>query len=135
MARVCAAAILVVLSGAAWSAENRDLSDGILSRAALERGAFLACAGRDGDKQMIEMLTRSWRMDLRDSAKILTQAGYNGDYVRTLDERFSLDKTMPKFADPAAAARYCAMLGDWRNRLYRLIYIVPQLELSRSLKQ
>jgi hypothetical protein len=117
------------------AAEDHNFADGIIARSLLERGAFVACAGNEGDKQNVETITRAWKLDLEDSAKVLREAGYADDYIRALGERFSLDKVTPKFDDQAKAALYCAMLGDWRDRMFRLNYMLPQMELSRRLKR
>ncbi len=133
MRRVLLSAMLVIafFSCAANSAENRSLVESIMVRALLERGAFLACAQMDNDKEAIDA-TRGWNADLADTAKLLRESGYAEDYVGKLAGRFTLETGTPKFADPAALAKFCAMLGDWKTRYSQLLALFPSIEIKHD---
>ena len=134
MRRVLLSAMLVIafFSCAANSAENRSLVESIMVRALLERGAFLACAQNDNEKEAIDALTRRWNADLADTAKLLRESGYAEDYVGRLAGRFTLETGTPKFADPVAPAKFCAMLGDWKTRYSQLLALFPSIEIKHD---
>ena len=107
----------------------------VFYKALAERGAFHACATLDGDPRTVEIIERSWKLDLGDSGKALTAAGFPDDEVKALLGRFDLDKATPKFADKAGLGVYCAALGDWKNRFDTLRFILPPLEIGRILNE
>ena len=130
------AGILAVLAigraGAAHAEENRSLVEAVMSRAVLERGAFLACARHDNDADAIGALTRGWKADIADTVALLRQSGYAQDYIGTIAARFDLDTAVPTFADRSATAKFCAMLGDWKQRYALFFFAAPSVELKRS---
>ena len=110
--------------------------EAVLVRSFLERAAFHACAPLEPQpKESIEFVVKTWRADMKDTAEFLLKAGYPGDYVRGLIARLDLQKATPRFPDRTALQAYCAMLGNWLDRLSILQYSVPQLDLQRALKR
>jgi hypothetical protein len=130
-----AAAMLLVAGAGAETADHRLLVDSVVARAALERGAFLSCARRANDKESIEALMLGWRADLQDTAALLREAGFDQAYLGALAARFNLDVAAPTFADATAAAKFCHMLGDWKQHYFRLLFSAPALELKRRLQR
>jgi hypothetical protein len=118
----------------AQSDTTRSLVEQILTRAVLERGAFLACARLDTSKQTADLLVRGWQLDLSEAGTILRAVGYSDDEMQALEQRFDVEKASPKFADLAALGAYCGVLGDWRTRWARLQILIPKIELRRALK-
>jgi hypothetical protein len=127
------AALLATTAVAA--AADTHMVDSIMARSALERGAFLACARSVNDKESIEALTLGWTADLKDSAKLLREKGYDEAYVGALATRFNLETAVPALANVAAATKFCAMLGDWKQRYFSLLFSSPALELKRQLQR
>jgi hypothetical protein len=126
---------LLAGAAAAQSSRNhRDLVDEILTRAVLERGAFLACARLDQSRETAQTLVRGWEVDLADAGTALRALGYTDADIRGLIERYNIEKAAPKFADLAALADYCMVLGDWRERWTRLRISIPKVELRRVLR-
>jgi hypothetical protein len=121
-------------SAASQTDKQRDQVEQILTRAVLERGAFLACARLDTNRQTAELLVKGWQLDLADAGTILRAIGFTDDDVRALRERYDIEKAAPKFADLASLGAYCDVLGDWRSRWARLTIILPQVELRRLVK-
>jgi hypothetical protein len=113
---------------------KRAAVEEILTRAVLERGAFLTCAHLDTNRQTAELLIKGWRLDLADSLTILRAVGYSDDDLRAIADRFDIEKAAPKFADLASLGAYCDVVGDWRRRWTRLLIAVPQQELRRLFK-
>jgi hypothetical protein len=128
------AGALLAGAAAAQSESKRELVENILLRAVLERGAFLACSRFDQSKRTAEQLVEGWQLDLADSTALLRLMGYSDDEIRTLTDRFDIEKAAPKFADLASLGAYCEVLGDWRARWARLDIILPRKELRRLLK-
>ena len=128
------AGVLFAGAAAAQSESRRELIEGILLHAVLERGAFLACARLDQSKRTAEQLVEGWQLDLADSTALLRLMGYSDDEIRALTDRFDIEKAAPKFADLASLGAYCEVLGDWRGRWMRLDIMLPQRELRRVLK-
>jgi hypothetical protein len=108
---------------------QRRAVEEILTRAVLERGAFLACAHLDTNRQTAELLVKGWRLDLADSLTLLRGVGYSADDLRAMNERFDIEKAAPKFADLASLGAYCDVVGDWRTRWARLLITLPQQEI------
>jgi hypothetical protein len=135
MRRVAAALLCMTMAGPA-AAQNlkRQAVEAILTRAVLERGAFLACAALDPSKKTAELLVRGWRNDLSDATTVLRAVGYSDDDIRALTDRLDIEKARPKFTDIMALGAYCDVLGDWRTRWARLIILMPQTELRRLFK-
>jgi hypothetical protein len=106
----------------------------ILTRAVLERGAFLACSHLDTNRQTAELLIKGWHLDLTDSLTILGAVGYSDSELRALRDRFDIEKAAPKFADLTSLGAYCDVVGDWRTRWTRLLITLPQHELRRLFK-
>jgi hypothetical protein len=119
---------------AAQSESKRELIELILTRAVLERGAFLACSRLDQSKRTAEQLVEGWQLDLADSTALLRIMGYSDDEIRTLTDRFDIEKAAPKFANLASLGAYCEVLGDWRGRWARLQIMMPQAELRRLVR-
>jgi hypothetical protein len=128
------AALLPAFADAA-PVESRMMVDSVMARAALERGAFLGCARSADDKESIEALTLGWNADLSDAAKLLRESGFDESYVGALATRFSLETAMPSFASVAAATKFCAMLGDWKQHYFSLLFSAPALELKQRLRR
>ncbi len=105
----------------------------VMTRALLERAAFLACARLTKDEQAQALLVRGWKLDVDDAAKFLKQSGYPENFIDALAARMNLEKAVPKFAKTSELKDYCAQLGDWKERYQLLIISLPQLELSRIL--
>ena len=137
VARITLAGVFAALLATAAVAAPADTStvDAIMARSALERGAFLACARGTNDKESIEALTLGWNADLKDSAKLLRENGYDDAYVGALATRFNLESAVPTFANVAAATKFCAMLGDWKQRYFSLLFSSPALELKRQIQR
>jgi hypothetical protein len=135
MRRVAAVLLCMAMAGPA-AAQNlkRQAVEAILTRAVIERGAFLACAALDPSKKTAELLVRGWRNDLSDATTVLRAVGYSDDDIRALTDRLDIEKARPKFADIMALGAYCEVLGDWRTRWARLIILMPQTELHRLFK-
>ena len=125
-------------AGAATAQPDKSNQSGIveaiLTRAVIERGAFLACARLDQSRETADMLVRGWKLDLADSTSLLRSFGYPDADIRALTDRFDIEKAAPKFADLAALGAYCGVLGDWRTRWAQLLIALPQTELRRALK-
>jgi hypothetical protein len=126
---------LLTSAAVAQPEDKRELVELILLRAVLERGAFLACSRLDQSKRTAEQLVEGWRLDLADSSTLLRAMGYSDDEIRTLTDRFDIEKAAPKFADLESLGAYCELLGDWRGRWARLQILLPQAELRRLLKR
>ena len=110
--------------------------EAVMTRSLLERAAFHACAPLEPNpKESIELVVRTWRADIKDTAEFLLKAGYPKEYVGQLIARLDLQKATPRFPDRAALQAYCAILGDWFRRLSILQYSVPQFDLKRALKR
>ena len=124
---------LLAGTAAAQSNDQRDLVDEILTRAVIERGAFLACARLDQNRQTADLLVRGWQHDLADAGTVLRAVGYTDVEIRALTERYDIEKAAPKFADLAALGAYCGVVGDWRTRWARLLIAIPKIELRRVL--
>jgi hypothetical protein len=133
--RITLAGVFAALLAAAAVAAAADthMVDSIMARSALERGAFLACARSTNDKESIEALTLGWNSDLKDSAKLLREKGYDETYVGALATRFNLETAVPTFV--AAATKFCAMLGDWKQHYFSLLFSSPALELKRQIQR
>jgi hypothetical protein len=124
-----------LLATAAVAAADTSVVDAVMARSALERGAFLACARSSNDKESIEALTLGWNADLKDSAALLREKAYDEAYVGALATRFNLETAVPAFANVAGATKFCAMLGDWKQRYFSLLFSSPALELKRQLQR
>ena len=109
--------------------------EAVLSRSLLERGAMLACAQKDNDKEAVDLLTLGWKKDVADTEKLLRESGYAEDFVRTLGGRYALDRAVPKFSDHATLTQFCAMFGNWKVRYFQFFFIVPDLEIKRALRR
>lgn len=127
-------ATLLAVAATAQSDSTRETVEQVLTRAVLERGAFLACARLDQSRQTADMLVRSWQLDLADAATILRAVGYTNAEIRALMERYDVEKASPRFADLHALAAYCSVLGDWRTRWTQLLIFIPKDELRRVLR-
>jgi hypothetical protein len=114
---------------------GRNYIDGLLTRALVERGAMIACAGIENDAKTIELLTKSWQADAAGSAKLLREAGYPDDYVEALTARLDFEKATPRFPDRTALVAYCETLGDWNLRWQMFMMAAPQFEIKRALDQ
>jgi hypothetical protein len=128
---------IALLTGAATAQRDHRKHravEQILTRAALERGAFLACARLDTSKQTANLLVRGWQADFEDASSLMRALGYTDDDIRAAADRFDIEKAAPHFADLASLGAYCEVLGDWRARLMRLDIILPQTELRKLLK-
>ena len=133
------ACVISVLAFAATAAaqqtENRRSVEAVLSRTLLERGAMVACAQNNKDKDAVDLLSSNWKKDIADTEKLLRESGYAEDYVRTLGGRYTLDTGVPKFSDIAAATKFCAMLGDWKTRYFQFHFLIPDIEIKRVLRR
>lgn len=109
--------------------------DAVLSRALLERGAMIACAGLDDDTETIKFLKVSWERDIAAVKEVLQKEGYEEKDILTLIEPLDLEKATPRFADRAALTAYCSTLGDWKLRWEIFMTSMPQLELRRVLER
>jgi hypothetical protein len=128
---------VALLAGAATARPDprkHGIVEQILTRAVLERGAFLACARLDTSKQTANLLVRGWQADLEDASSLMRALGYTDDDIRAAADRFDIEKAAPHFANLASLGAYCNVLGDWRTRLMRLDIILPQAELRKLLK-
>ncbi|WP_045834800.1 hypothetical protein [Hyphomicrobium sp. 99] len=133
-----AAIIAAVASQTSAFAEpkvGRDYIDSLLTRALLERGAMIACAGIENDAKLIEVLITSWHKDAAGSAKLLREVGYPDDYIEALMARLDIEKATPKFPDRTALITYCNALGDWKLRWEMYMIAAPQFEIKRALDQ
>lgn len=134
MIRAALAAILCATASVARAYEPGDVefAEGILSRLALERGAFIACGD---DPQIKQQLATSWDRELQAVIPLLTQRGFPEAYVAGLSSRFGMSAVTPSFPDGKARATYCAALGDWQRR-WELFYVQsPEAELRKMLDQ
>jgi hypothetical protein len=113
---------------------NHRIVEQILTRAVLERGAFLACARLDSNNRTARQLVQGWQADFDDASTLLKALGYSDDDVRVAADRFDIEKAAPHFADLVSLGAYCNVLGDWRARWMRLDIILPQTELRKLLK-
>src|SRR5688572_30206529 len=133
------AAVTMFLSGQlARAAENREQVEAYMSAALVERGAIRACIALqpEADRaEFVRLLDGSWLHDLRDTAKLLIEAGYPADFVRPLLIRLNLEHATPAFADREALTRFCATQGDWMRRWYNLRLMFPQVGLPGILKK
>jgi hypothetical protein len=124
-------ATVLLYAGATHAAEYRSMVEAVVSRAVLERGAMLACARKDKDRETTEALERGWKADIDDTSKLLRELGYAADYVDTFAGRFNIETATPRFTDDAAAQKFCAMLGDWRRHYFAFFFLAPHLEIKR----
>jgi hypothetical protein len=126
-----------LLAGAATAQpdpRNHRIVEQILTRAVLERGAFLACARLDTNKQTARLLVQGWQADFADASTLMRALGYTDDDIRAAADRFDVEKAAPHFADLVSLGAYCNVLGDWRARWMRLDIVLPQTELRKLLK-
>jgi hypothetical protein len=114
----------------------RGIAEDVLVRAALERGAFAACAALGPEPaEAVTHLRTFWVRDVADAATLLRGAGLSDAAVGALANRFDLDKVTPRFAEPQALQAFCSVVGDWQTRYEQFRYIVPQHEMKRLLER
>jgi hypothetical protein len=127
-------ALLADSATARPSARTRTAVENILTHAVLERGAFLACARLDTNKQTASLLIQGWQADLEEAASLMRALKYSDDDIRPVVARFDIEKAAPIFANLAALGAYCSVLGDWRTRWMQLNIMLPQTEIRKLLK-
>jgi len=136
--RLVGATLAVALLAGAVTArpdpKKHRIVEQILTRAVLERGAFLACARLDSNNRTARQLEQGWQADFDDASTLLRALGYSDDDIRVAADRFDVEKAAPHFADLASLGAYCNVLGDWRARWMRLDIVLPQAELRKLLK-
>ncbi len=133
-------ALLVMISALPASAQRPStdvvvgIAEDVLTRAALERGASIACArgGPEADAA-VETMQRGWRLDLADTAKMLGERGVPADVVQAIVSRFDLDAVTPRLASDAERKAFCAVVGDGWMRYQLLRHLIPQFEIRRTL--
>jgi hypothetical protein len=116
------------------NSRTRAAVEDILTRAVLERGAFLACARLDTNRQTANTLVQGWQADLEEATALMRVLTYSDDDIRAVTERFNVEKAAPNFANLASLGAYCSVVGDWRTRWMRLKIILPQAEIRKLLK-
>jgi hypothetical protein len=133
-----AASQLVFPAGPSFAQQRTPdmVVEAVLTRALAERAAFHACAPLQAEPDAsVEFVVRTWNLDMGDTAKFLRETGYPDGYIQHLLTRLDLQKATPKFSSRAELKSYCAMLGDWFDRLSVYQYAIPQHELQRALKR
>jgi len=133
-------ALLVMISALPASAQRpsadlvASIAEDVLTRAALERGASIACArGSPEADAAVETMQRGWRLDLADTAKLLAERGVPADTMQAIVSRFDLDAVTPRFASDAERKAFCAVVGDGWMRYQLLRHLIPQFEIRRTL--
>ena len=78
---------------------TRAAVEDILTRAVLERGAFLACARLDTNRRTANTLVQGWQADLEEAIALMRVLTYSDDDIRAVTERFNVEKAAPNFAN------------------------------------
>ena len=134
-------ALLVMISALPASAQRpsadlvASVAEDVLTRAALERGASVACARGSSPEAdaAVETMQRGWRLDLADTAKMLAERGVPADTVQAIVSRFDLDAVTPRLASDAERKAFCTVVGDGWMRYQLLRHLIPQFEIRRTL--
>lgn len=132
--RYLLSAVLCLMTSTAGAFTPGDIEkvEGVLSRLALERGAFVACAS---DAELKGFLEKTWTKELKDVADLLAQNGFPERFVASVSPRFDLAAVARPFASADDRDRYCAVLGDWKRR-WELFYVqLPTAEIEKVLRQ
>src|SRR5262245_61587974 len=98
--RAVALIVASIFPASAAPAQQRTpdvVVEAVLTRSLLERAAFHACAPlQPQPADSTELVARTWRLDMKDTADFLLKAGYPKDYVGQLTARLDLAKATPK---------------------------------------
>ena len=128
---LCAALLFVASTAGAFEPGDIEKAEGTLSRLALERAAFVACAE---DAALKGHLTDSWAQDMKAVGETLQQRAFPGEFVAKLATRFDVEAAVPSFASEKDRESFCAVLGDWQRR-WELFYVPsPVGEIERVLQ-